>query len=138
MWCKTCEEGDAPHVLDVDGVRSELSGKEGVWAHAHEDNWWPCQRKAAEEHAIVDKLPKTADDVPVIVHERPVVWVWTKQFGLYRPGQKEQWREMVVYVFHKDTSEFEGYVDGSHYATHPASDCYSTPEAAEAANPDSR
>ena len=65
MDCRWCEQGDKPTVLDIDGVLSSLSGKPGCWGHAHEDNWWPCQRKAAEEHAIVEaawKLRTEAKD----------------------------------------------------------------------------
>lgn len=49
MWCKYCDEGDTPHVFDIDGVRSSLSGQPGCWAHAYEDNWCPCQRRGRTE-----------------------------------------------------------------------------------------
>ena len=55
--CKSCDEGDEPVLLDIDGVRCCVGGNAGCWAHAHEDDWWPCQRKAAEEHAMVQCLP---------------------------------------------------------------------------------
>lgn len=56
MDCKWCDAGDEPSVLDRDGVQVEISGQPGLWAHAHEDSWWPCQRKAAEEHAEIERL----------------------------------------------------------------------------------
>ena len=65
MPCTSCDEGNEPHLLDIDGVRCSVSGTPGCWGHAYEDDWWPCQRKAAEEHAIIDKLPKDADGDPV-------------------------------------------------------------------------
>ncbi len=57
MFCKWCDEGNEPAVLDVDGVLSSVSGNPGCWCHSEGDSWWPCYRKAAEEHAIVAKLP---------------------------------------------------------------------------------
>lgn len=66
MSCRWCDEGDEPVLLDIDGVLSSVSGTPGCWGHSYEGNWWPCQRKAAEEHALLDQLPKTADDVPVV------------------------------------------------------------------------
>ncbi len=56
VGCKWCDKGDEPTVLDRDGVLSSISGQPGLWAHAYEDNWWPCQRKAAEEHAILGRI----------------------------------------------------------------------------------
>lgn len=56
MPCKYCEDGDTPAVIDRDGVLSSLSGYSGCWAHSYEDDWWPCQRKAAEEHAVVARF----------------------------------------------------------------------------------
>ncbi len=53
MYCKSCSEGDEPVLLDVDGVLCSVSGEPGCWGHSYEDTWWPCQRKAAEEHAVV-------------------------------------------------------------------------------------
>lgn len=78
--------------------------------------------------AIVDKLPTTADGVPVLVHESPRIWVFTKRTGLYRSGEKTQWWQMRVDRF-KD-GFFHGYVDGSHMDAFPASECYSTSEEA--------
>lgn len=56
MFCKYCDEGNEPTVLDIDGVQSSISGQPGIWGHAYEDDWWPCQRKAAEEHAEIKRL----------------------------------------------------------------------------------
>lgn len=64
--CRWCDAGDEPTVLDRDGVSSSISGQPGVWAHAYEDSWWPCQRKAAEEHAEVERL-RRSEDFPQIV-----------------------------------------------------------------------
>ena len=56
MYCHWCDD-DEPQLLDIDGVRGDVSGSKVVcWAHAYEDDWWPCQRKAAEEHAEVERL----------------------------------------------------------------------------------
>ncbi len=73
MYCKWCNEGNEPVVLDIDGVLSSVSGTPGCWGHNYEDTWWPCERKAAEEHAIVAKLPVTKDGVPVVPRMR--VWL---------------------------------------------------------------
>ncbi len=75
MWCKSCAEGNEPHVLDIDGLRSENTGKPGCWGHSYEDHWWPCQRKAAEEHAVVALLPRCwdVDSTGRLVQETPVV-----------------------------------------------------------------
>ncbi|MEE9185231.1 MAG: hypothetical protein V3U39_12270 [Acidimicrobiia bacterium] len=43
-------------MVDRDGVEASISGQPGCWAHACEDEWWPCQRKAAEEHAEIKRL----------------------------------------------------------------------------------
>ncbi len=56
--CKWCDAGDEPSVLDRDGVQVDISGQPGLWAHAYEDSWWPCTRKAAEEHAEIERLRK--------------------------------------------------------------------------------
>ena len=56
MDCLWCNRGEEPALLDVDGVRCDVSGNLGCWAHSHEDGWWPCARKAAEEHAKLDWL----------------------------------------------------------------------------------
>ena len=61
MFCKWCKEGNEPAVLDIDGVLSSVSGTPGCWGHSYEDDWWPCQRKAAEEHAIIANLQVTKD-----------------------------------------------------------------------------
>lgn len=69
MYCKWCNEGNEAALLDINGVRCDVSGsEEGCWGHAYErrkgenrGGWWPCQRKAAEEHALVDKLPTDAE-----------------------------------------------------------------------------
>ena len=82
MYCKWCEDhGLAPFVTDVDGTLSSVSGQPGVWAHACEDSWWPCDRKAAElrafevlavewvqtEAAMVAKLNSSPDPESAIV-----------------------------------------------------------------------
>lgn len=58
MPCQLCDDDDWPDptVLDINGILSSLSGEPGCWAHAYEDDWWPCQRKACEEHAEVERL----------------------------------------------------------------------------------
>ncbi len=81
--------------------------------------------------AVIAKLPKTADGVPVIVHEHPVVFVFTKRKGLYRPGEKADWWEMVVDMF--DGERFSGVVAGSHKAAFRSEYCYSTYKAATVA-----
>lgn len=121
MWCKSCDEGDEPNVLDIDGVRSSISGTPGCWAHAYEDDWWPCQRKAAEEHAIVDKLPKTKDGVSVV------------------PGEDVVWHPEVKSNVSNELQAMAIDIDGgaAWWRTPKdrrfVSDCYSTREAAEAA-----
>lgn len=60
--CKWCDAGDEPELLDEDGVKCSVSGKPGFWCHANSGEWWPCERKAAEEHAIAE----AARDVLVI------------------------------------------------------------------------
>ncbi len=63
MWCKSCDkEGQDPQLLDIDGVLASVSGATDVcWGHSHEDDWWPCQRKAAEEHAKIQRLQTDQD-----------------------------------------------------------------------------
>ena len=63
MWCKWCDEkGDEPTLLDIHGVRREVTDNIDVcWGHAREDNWWPCQRKACEEHAEILSLEETVE-----------------------------------------------------------------------------
>ncbi len=144
MWCKSCEEGDVPHVLDIDGLRAANTGKEGVWAHAYEDDWWPCQRKAAEEHAIVGKLPKCWRLVDgKLVQDVPVV-LGMDLFGLavewygdhYAISEDDDGR---IYHDHVDSIEHDAHnpcgaivglgSSGEFWANY----CYSTSEAAEAA-----
>ena len=60
-WCST----DEPSVLDQDGVQVAISGQPGLWAHAYEDSWWPCTRKAAEEHAEIERLREIVGLLPV-------------------------------------------------------------------------
>lgn len=61
ITCKYCDAGDTPTVIDRDGVLSSLSGQPGCWGHSYGDDWWPCQRKAAEEHAIVERLTRMSE-----------------------------------------------------------------------------
>lgn len=90
---------------------------------------WPQIRTEAKAALdIIAKLPKTADGVVVIVHEHPVVFVFTKRKGLYRPGEKADWWEMVVDTF--DGECFSGVVAGSHKAAFRSEYCYSTYKAA--------
>ena len=57
MWCQHCDEGDVPHLVDIDGVRGSKSGSDDVcWAHSYEDDWVPCQARAAEDHAEVEQV----------------------------------------------------------------------------------
>ena len=81
--------------------------------------------------AIVDRLPKTADGVPIVPHDQPTVWVFTKRTGLYRPGEPAQWWDMIVHSY--EDGKLVGFVGGSHMAKIDPSECYSTKEAAEAA-----
>lgn len=90
--------------------------------------WRAIREEAKAALAIIARLPKTADDVPVIVHEHPVVFVFTKRKGLYRPGEKADWWEMVVDMF--DGECFSGVVAGSHRAAFRSGYCYSTYKAA--------
>lgn len=82
MDCRFCKEGE-PELLDADGVRLAATRVIGdcwvviclddaYWAHAVDDTWIPCARKAAEEHAIVVRLPHTADGVVITL--RDFIW----------------------------------------------------------------
>lgn len=58
MECPYCYQDSEPSLLNFDGVNSELPGDPVYWGHAYEgeNDWWPCQRKAAEEHAALLRL----------------------------------------------------------------------------------
>ena len=67
MDCEWCSAGSEPRLLDINGVLCNISANPGCWSHSFDDGWrWRfCLRKAAEEHAIIEKLPKNADGDPV-------------------------------------------------------------------------
>jgi hypothetical protein len=42
--CKSCEFGDKPMVVDIDGVLCSVSGNQPYMiAHAYEEYWWRCR-----------------------------------------------------------------------------------------------
>lgn len=95
------------------------------------DEYDEVVRKAEELQAVVDAVDKTADGVPIIMSDHPIVFVFTKRTGLYRPGESADWWEMPVKTF--DGEYLRGMVAGTHMGAFRPGDCYSTLEAAEAA-----
>jgi len=89
----------------------------------------PTHKRLLEElerlRAIVAKLPRTADGVPV-VPGRDTVWNWLPR-GLH---SKCSWVECAVEIRQPYNEAMYDYVDISEVGK-----CYSTREAAEAANP---
>ena len=57
MSCEQCEDEHfgEPALLNIHGMLAS-EGEPACWGHSYEDDWWPCQKKAAEEHAMVGKL----------------------------------------------------------------------------------
>lgn len=57
MPCEQCEDEffGEPALLNIHGMVASKD-EPACWGHSYEDNWWPCQRKAAEEHALVEEL----------------------------------------------------------------------------------
>lgn len=47
--CEYCTKGDAPALLDEDGISVELTGRPGKWRHAYEDAFWLCPLRNSEE-----------------------------------------------------------------------------------------
>ncbi len=58
MNCPGCIGGNEPVLLDEDGVLCSVSGNPGYWCHAYDGEWVPCDRKAVEEHAEIERLRK--------------------------------------------------------------------------------
>jgi hypothetical protein len=114
---------------DLQGTMDHLAGRnDGLgWAAC----WQKQQAEIERLQAIVDRLPKTADGVPVIVAEIPTLWVFCRRRGLYRPNEGEVLCEF--YVDELVDGDFCGMVEGSHRGRYPAAGCYSTCEAAEQA-----
>ena len=83
------------------------------------------------DREIVSRLPHTADGVPIIPHEHPIVFVFSRRKGLYRPGEKADWWEMRIDSF--DGEDFVGFVAGSHMARFKPGECYASVEVAMAA-----
>lgn len=48
--CEYCQKGDAPALLDEDGVKVERTGKPGKWCHAYDVYYWTCPRKHPEDY----------------------------------------------------------------------------------------
>lgn len=67
MPCQYCdnEEEGPPALLNIHGMNRQLPGEAVCWGHSHEEDWWPCQRKAAEEHAALKRLLVASDGVAV-------------------------------------------------------------------------
>lgn len=58
MQCPYCYDDNKPSLLNFDGAQDTLPGEPVCWGHAYEgeNDWRPCQRKAAEEHAALVRL----------------------------------------------------------------------------------
>jgi hypothetical protein len=52
--CEWCAKGDAPQMLDRDGVRADIApaGTAVTLCHAYGDHWWPCT--ATPRHTSID------------------------------------------------------------------------------------
>jgi hypothetical protein len=87
-----------------------------------------CKVERDKFKAIVDKLPATADGVPVV----PGMAVWTPvgMFNGPEAGPRKHYGLVIL-----DDSELLGEVD-EYVWTFYAKSCYSTREAAEAASAD--
>jgi len=136
MDCRFCKE-DEPVLLDADGVRLaatrvvgdcwvDICLDDAYWAHAVDDTWMPCARKAAEEHAIVDKLPKTADGV-YWIPGTDVEFYHPREAGLHDDVDIEDGR-WVAWWWTVDRA-----TGGSTGRCYGVNECQSTPKAAEAA-----
>jgi hypothetical protein len=42
--CSWCAKGYARLLLDADGTLSSISGRPGIWGHAADDYYWPCEQ----------------------------------------------------------------------------------------------
>lgn len=122
--CQWCDAGDEPILLDEHGVKYSVSGKPGLWCHVADDGWWSCHRMGVEEHAIVAKLPATKDAAWVV----PGDPVW-------RIDSYGQIEERVVMWEPPGHPQRAGYSAGFGLTTLriEIEDCYSTRQAAEAA-----
>lgn len=131
-----CEAAETAQMMGSVAEAVDRLEKLGVGDKAIENNDTgellnACASEIERLRAIVDKLPKTADGVAVIVHDGQVVYVFTTLQGLFRPGQKASWHELVVRGF--DGTRLEGFVAGSHIDAFFPEQCYSTQKAAESA-----
>jgi hypothetical protein len=41
--CRWCAKGYERLMLDADGTQCAISQRPGVWAHARDDHYWPCE-----------------------------------------------------------------------------------------------
>lgn len=42
--CRWCQTGYARLMLDADGTCCAVSGRPGIWGHARDDYYWPCEQ----------------------------------------------------------------------------------------------
>jgi len=125
----------------IDG--NSPAGNPKVWATQKEADQEAeikdLRRQLAQAQAVIDKLPKTADGMPVVRGD--TLYVYCRRAGLYRPREgRRAWDCKVRDIRHDENHgwKLRVYVSGSHMEWFWATDCYSTREAAEAAKKDGR
>ncbi|KKN77751.1 hypothetical protein LCGC14_0357250 [marine sediment metagenome] len=71
---------------------------------------------------FVNRLPMTADDVPIIVSERPHVWVQADRHGQPKAESFSLWCELCIESI--DVSHLIGHIAGRLVEGFPVSKCY--------------
>lgn len=72
MECEQCDDEhfDDPALLNVHGMIAS-EGEPACWGHSYEDDWWPCPRKASEEHRLMGELLAACEILYVALKSGP-------------------------------------------------------------------
>jgi hypothetical protein len=105
LKCEHCKKGLLRSLLDVDGTRSDISGRVGYLQHAVDDAFWPCPDVSLKE---VERLIDLAEHGPATnadpekdrqAHEQ---WMKTASEATEALDQLVEWQqqwEMVHFPF---------------------------------------
>ncbi len=96
--CPNCGSPEREIVVNIDSLLEERCGN--CFEFLEEigpvmDVVSDLRNQLAQAQEVIGRLHKTGDGVPLVIHERPKVWIWRLwQTTDYRRGPA--WREAVV------------------------------------------